>query len=352
MKILYLTHNIDPKNGWGRYSRDIIYGMKSAGHDIVILKEEDDGWEGVPIIYRDWRIIVSIFKILLRIDVWRSDIIHALDLYPYGIIAWVINIFLRKKMFITAVGTYSVAPLHGKWSWFAKKSYMKADKVIAISEYTKEAITNILPQIKIDVITPGIDFEKFKIHHIPSEPPYLLSVGALKFRKGYETSLAAFAEVKKVFPDLKYVIVGSGSYKKILYERINSLHIKDDVIFMDNISDEELRKIYACAQLFILTSVNHKYHFEGYGLVFLEAAAAGLPVIGTLDNGISDAVDEGINGILVPQYDIETTRDAILDVLNNQDKWKKMSDSSYRFAERNDIRLSLDKYLLLYKIQS
>ncbi len=71
-----------------------------------------------------------------------------------------------------------------------------------------------------------------------------------------------------------------------------------DIEFLTGVSDEELSCLYQSTRVFILTSVNQGRQIEGSGLVFLEAAAAGLPVIGTTGNGIEDAVKEGYNGIL------------------------------------------------------
>src|SRR3990167_5557147 len=109
MKIAYLTNNIDPKNGWGRYASDLIYGTKNSGHEVVILKEQDDGFDGFHVLKKGIGIFYSALKVknLAR----DCDIIHALDGYPYGIIAWLANMNLNKKLLISAMGTYSVAPL-------------------------------------------------------------------------------------------------------------------------------------------------------------------------------------------------------------------------------------------------
>ena len=63
MKIVYLTNNINPKNGWGRYASELIYSVKNAGHEFVILKEEDDGFEGIPILKRGLGVIFSALRI-------------------------------------------------------------------------------------------------------------------------------------------------------------------------------------------------------------------------------------------------------------------------------------------------
>ena len=63
MKIVYLTHDVNPKGGWGRYASDLIYGVKDAGHEVTILKEQDDGFEGIPVLKRGLGIFSSAFRI-------------------------------------------------------------------------------------------------------------------------------------------------------------------------------------------------------------------------------------------------------------------------------------------------
>lgn len=348
MKIVYLTNNINPKNGWGRYASDLIYGVKNSGNEIIILKEEDDGFEGVPILKRGLGIFSSAFRIKKFIK--NCDIIHSLDSYPYGPIGAIANVGINKKFIITGVGTYAVAPLYNyPAALLLKWAYKKADKVLAISDYTKE---EILKKIDLDiaVIKPGIK-SSFSAGNIFGRTNILLSVGALKFRKGYHISIPAFVLVKKKIPDLKYKIVGS-QQDNIYFDYLKRLAaeggVEKNIEFLDDVFDEELRKLYQAAKLFILTSVNHNHHFEGFGLVFLEASAAGLPVIGTKGNGIEDAVRDGYNGILAEQNDVEGTAKAIADLLSDQNKWSVMSKNSYQWSKSNNMDLMIKQYLDIY----
>lgn len=351
MKICYLTNNLDPKNGWGRYASDLIYGVKNSGHEVVILKEENDGFEGIPILKRGLGIFSSALKIRKFIN--DCDIIHALDGYPFGIIAWLANIGLNKKLVITIQGSYSIAPLYNwKISFLAKLAYKKANKIVAISNYTKNELLKKINLGNLNVINHGIDLKKFYGERIENEGKFILSVGALKFRKGYHILIPAFALAKKNIPDLKYKIVGSQedkNYFNYLKKMIKEEKIENDVEFLDNLDDEELKKLYQKARLFILTSVNHGHHFEGFGLVFLEAAAAGLPVIGTRDNGIEDALKNGYNGLLAPQNDIEAASGAIVDLISNKDKWQQFSQNACFWAKEHNLDKTISEYINIYK---
>lgn len=345
--ILYLTHDLNPKSGWGRYSSDLIKGIESIGFKTQALVEsKSDNYKGTLLLYRGLKIFKNFSKI--RQAIKNCDIIHSLDVYPYSIIADQANLFITKKHVITGVGTYAVAPLFNKkTSYLARRAVMRSDRVCTISNYTKMQMQKVLKK-DITVVNPGIDFDKFYISRQLLKSNFILSVGALKERKGQHISISAFALARKKYPDLKYILVGSQKdkgYFSYLKKIISQEKIDDYVEFKTGIEDKELIDLYSQAKLFVMTSVNKGFHFEGYGLVFLEASAAGLPVIGTRGNGIEDTVKDGVNGILVKQNDVEGTAQAITKVLANVDDYSK---NSYIWAKDNDKQKAAKQYADIY----
>ncbi len=350
MKICYLVNNLNSRHGGGRYAGDLISAIKKSGHNVVALKEGNDGFEGIPVLKVNGNLFLNAARI--RKYIKDCDIVHAIDGYPYGIIAALANKGLNKKLVITAQGTYAVAPLYGFGnSRLLKWAYKKADKIIAISRYTQNEILKKIELKNITVINHGIDFEKF--HKLPaeSEENFILGVGFLKYRKGYHISIPAFAEAKKELPDLKYKIVGSqkdGIYFDKLKDLAVRCGVEKDVEFLTVLDDKKLSDLYRRAKLFILTSVNENHHFEGFGLVFLEAAAAGLPVIGTLGNGIEDAVKNEFNGFLVPQNDIESTTSAIIKIIRDEKIRNEFSYNSFKWAKDHDWSRIVPSYIKIY----
>ncbi len=351
MRIVYLTHNTNPDNGWGRYASDLIGSIKKLGCEVAVLKSSDKDLGVAAILRGGIGIFLSAIKV--RRYLKTCDIIHALDGYPYGVIAAIASLGLDKKLIITGQGTYAVAPLYNwRTASLLKWAYAKANDIIAISGYTKQEILKKAYPREIKTISHGIDFEKFHKDRIASSENFILSVGALKFRKGYHISIPAFAVAKKTIGDLKYKIVGSQEdtgYFNYLKKLASDYGVDGDVEFSTGLSDEELSRLYQSARLFILTSVNQGHHFEGFGLVFLEAAAAGLPVIGTTGNGIEDAVKDGFNGILVPQNDVQKTADALIKIVLNDEIAKEFSQNGYNWAKQHSLDKMAGEYLRIYK---
>ena len=337
MKILHLAYTMDTRNGIGRLAHEVITGLKAAGHEAVILVEKASGYPGEKVVLKRSYGMLSSLK-----DVYAAsqgvDLIYAWELNPYGYMAYLTSRLTRIPYYVNANGTYSVAPLFNpKTRLLSRATYFAAIKIPCISSYVENEIRKVLPQAPTTVITLGVDFEKFSGQRFEPARPFIVGVGNVGRRKGYHISIPAFAKVAREFPNLDYRIAGTveSNFYNRSQELIKEYGLEGRVIFEGSLGDVELKKLYLSAEIFILTSINYSNHFEGFGLVFLEAAAAGLPVVGTSDNGIRDAMRDGENGILVPQNDIEATGDALLQLMRDPARRKKYGERSIEIACTN-----------------
>lgn len=343
MKILLLVSNTDTKAGSGRNVATISAVLRDAGHEVTVLAYTKGFWR---------------FVREVRKRAKTNDIVQAIDINPVGLPGYLATRFTKAKFIIIAQAAYAVAPLYSrKMALLSQIIYRGADAVVAGSSFVAQEIQKKVPGLDVVVIDPGIDMSKFadgaSVHRRPAgTEPFILGVGAVKSRKGYEVSLRAFARLKTDFPRLRYVIVGSTDeplYFSILTELARELGVENDIDFLTNVSDAELNELYDRASVFVLTSVNLGFHFEGFGMVFLEAAAHGLPSVGTLGNGIADAVEDGTTGILVPQHDPEATARAIGDILADTARAERMSIRARAFAREHDLPHLARCYEALYR---
>ena len=277
------------------------------------------------------------------------------------------SVGLNKKIIITAIGSGAVQPLYNPFlKPLIEWSYRRADKVVAISNNTKKEIQKFLPNLEIEVINHGVDFEKFQNEsadipqNIKNLKPYILSVGVLKERKGYEYSIKAFSKIAQKFPNLNYVIFGwdytstSSEYSR-LKKIVSDLGLSGRVIFAaydqqrgfgrKSVSNEELMGLYKNAELFLLLPQDINKDIEGFGLVFLEAASCGLPVVSSLGTSAEDAVADGRNGILVNSKNTDEAASAISRILSDNDLRAKFSEESIKFAKE----MSWDKAAVSYR---
>ncbi len=364
MKICFLTNELSAKDGWSRYSVSLIEQLQGKGIDCQVLVSERAEQSILPDI-EEYKILPAfgsrigkIFSLIRNFSkikslIEDSDLIHVL-VEPYVLIPFLLRV--NKPLFVTLHGTYAITPFK---KWYLKslytKAYQRTDKIFCISKFTQQAF---LKNIQVDntvVINNGIDFNKFQLlkpdEQIKKREKRIISVGALKSRKGYHISIPAIAKVKEKYPDLKYYIIGSQDNKKYL-NQLKDLVVKhnlqDNIVFLENISDQKLANLYYRSDLFLLTPVNVRGAVEGFGLVYLEANATGLPVIGTRNCGAEEAIKHEFSGLLVSQNNIKETSQAILRVLNNPDLAGRLSGNGYEYAQKMDWSKVVSRYIKEY----
>lgn len=369
MKVCFITSaiNYTEMGGWGRYSAGIIKALaENYKVDIKILTSVDaKNDEDFNEYYR--RVLPpgdKIFKNLLWLffnyrkikkEIFDCDFAHCL-VEPYAPITYLL--FRKKKFYITLHGTYGAQYLKNKkLKRLFKIIFKKARKNICVSEFTKNIIKSLANFKNLTVVHNGIDFKKFfraeRINRPDSDKFRILGVGALKYRKGYHLSIRAAALAAKSIPNLEYIIVGDqldSHYYKILQNLVAELGLAGKVKFLQNISDQELIDLYYDSDLFVLTPVTERGEFEGYGLVYLEANACGLPVIGAIGSGAEEAIKNNYSGLLVePKY--EAVAKAIVKLYSDKELRNKISDTAVECARERDWSNVVKEYAHIYGLE-
>ena len=359
MKVCFLNHNLNAATGAGRFGINLIERLRLANPqlDAVVLTALGSGHPlEVPILHpRFFRLVFAIPRI--RALMRSCDIIHALDGFPYGVIAVLASIGLGKKLVVTAIGTGAIRPFrHFVRGRLLAWAYRRADRVVAISGYTRREILARLPGLAIEIINHAVDYREFsgdlmapltaeERSTIAAMQPYVLSVGGWKRRKGFEYSFPAFAEIRKRFPQMRYVVCGIGPKPQL--EEPLGLH--GSVHYFKGIRWPFLKAIYAGAELFMLLAVDDGNDVEGFGFAFLEAAAAGLPVIGARQSGAEDAVRDGENGFLVEPRNAPVAVGAAIRILSDQTLARRFSAGSRKLAREMSWEAVAERYGALYR---
>jgi glycosyltransferase involved in cell wall biosynthesis len=218
-----------------------------------------------------------------------------------------------------------------------KNKYLaeRADKIIAISEVTKQDFIHFFnaDPAKIDVVYQGCDnlyrekISEEKLAEVKAKfglpTNYLLTVGAIEPRKNIETILKA---IKKKDIQLPLVIVGRETdYLKIIKHFISELGLENRIIFLHNVSIEDLPAIYKMASIFIYPSM-----FEGFGIPVLEALCVGVPVI-TSKGGVFK--ETGGDACLYVDYDNADEMSSCMElVLKNENLCNRMIEEGFKHA--------------------
>jgi phosphatidylinositol alpha-1,6-mannosyltransferase len=188
----------------------------------------------------------------------------------------------------------------------------RADGILAGSQFTAGLVRDLgVEPARIRVTHYGTDPSRFQPRDAASlrerlelgSRPVLLTIARLVARKGIDTVLDALPKVLSVHPDAVYVIAGDGPEADSLKALSRRLGVERAVRFPGVVTDEELSLWYSLADVFVMPSRSDPPDVEGFGIVFLEAAACERPVVAARAGGIPDAVAHGVTGVLVPPGD-------------------------------------------------
>lgn len=375
MKICFLTDSLEPTEGPGRYAREIIAALRDsvAAVDVIVPTAHpsirDDRLQGCKVhrvlpprrvlFFRRYLLYPLVVAAALRIlpIVRKADVVHSLKDYPFSLIAAIASLLARKPLVVMAYGTFSVLPLHCRLERpLLRFVYWKAARIISLSTYTQRRLAGLTEARKVTVIPGGVDYERFNTE---SEVPaagrvngrFLLSVGQLKERKGFDLCVRAFRLVAPDFPGLRYDLVGDcgdeayvRSLRQLIGDDADSIHL------LGPVDDETLLQLYQHCALFLLTPrTDRAGHFEGFGLVYLEAGACGKPVIGTSECGAEDAILDGQTGLLVRPDDVEGLSAALRSLLSDRDLARKLGDEGRRRAKQLSWSRTAEQIAAVYR---
>ena len=284
------------------------------------------------------------------------DLIQTYDAWPLSFVGALASRIHRDPLFVGAHGTAALAPL---LNWKTRESllwsYRVCVEVLCISGFTKKILEKLTGLSKFRVLPlDGVDYEFFSSYKKVLEElrerwkgRIVLTVGKLKERKGIDVSLKAFKLVKEKARDAKYIVIGGGDVEK--YRRLAEQLGVDDVYFVGNVSDEELAGYYQLCDVFVLTPKRFGMDVEGFGLVYLEAGAAGKPVVASMHGGVTDVVKHMKNGLLVPENDPDSTAKAILTLLMDKGLSEKLGNGGREMAMRFRWESTVDNLIKAWK---
>jgi len=277
----------------------------------------------------------------------------------HGTFLWEGHNLLRKASSLWDVARSSKRVLTQFYKHYAwRRSVEKAEAVICVSrelmEFVKSRYQGI-PDEKIYFIPNGFDEEKF--FPCPEEGIFLrkklgleknrilLYAGRLEREKGVQLIIKALKELREEFPDIKLIVVGAGPDLEFLIAEAGRSGVSKNVIFTGYVDNRELRGYYNLCDVFLLPSLRS----EGFPITLAEAMACGKPMIASRIGGIPSAIDDGINGILVPPKDLRTLCQEIRGLLDNSSKAQRMSKNALErsrneFTRENMVKRTLDVF--------
>ena len=261
----------------------------------------------------------------LTVSLWQAWRLRPIDVVFCG------HIYMAPIAWLVAslTGAHCWMQVHGAEVWHDRRRLVRraleaADMITAVSRGTRRILmawadlaperVRVLPDTIRDVFVPGPRPVALAERLRLGPGPVLLTVGRLSASeryKGHEQIFAVLPVLRARFPRLVHVVAGDGDDRARLEERARALAGGDGAVrFLGFVPEQDLPDLYRLADLYVMPSAQ-----EGFGIVYLEAAACGLRVVGGIGGGSADAVADGRIGVLVEPGDGEALVAAIVGLL-------------------------------------
>ncbi|MBU1397032.1 MAG: glycosyltransferase family 4 protein [Gammaproteobacteria bacterium] len=291
------------------------------------------------------------FKSLALALTHRFDAIHAFRALPEGLVAWAVARLTFRPVVIYAHGEELTTWGRGGKFKAMRFALRHADRVVANSEHTRDTllemgvdlarITVIYPGVDVSVFRPGLDTtglrESLGIH--PDEK-LVFSVGRLSRRKGFDQMIRAVAHLHAEGIPLRYVIAGIGEDADYLDGLIAEQNAQGIVHRVGAVSEADLPRWMNACDVFAMPNRDINGDNEGFGMVFIEAAACGKPSISGKAGGTGAAVIDGVTGLRVDGQNLLAISSALFQMLDDADGMLSLGKSA---LDRAHNELSWDR---------
>ncbi len=316
------------------FDQSMVVRFEEAGAEIVLFKLDRSG-------YKHFKIIELIRRLVAVIKELDPDIIHVQYVAPgllpiiaariaraptvfstvhiagrtaYG---WKAKILLRIA---AALATSFFCVSKGVEDfWFGdSKVFHPGDACKGRKHFT---IYNAVDVSAIEEAVDGMPHDKLRDSLGIEGRPVIGVVGRLAYQKGHAILLDAIAEMAGLVPGVLLLVIGDGPLRGELERRAKELDIGGHVRWLGTRGQEEVFKLYGAMDVLAMPSL-----YEGFGLTAAEAMAAGLPVVGTSVDGLSEVIEDDLTGYIVPAGDSRALSEALLGLLTNAGLRKEMGE--------------------------
>lgn len=361
MRVLMVSWEYPPVviGGLGRHVHAIATELAATGHDVVVLSRHpagtdadthptlDERVDGVRVIAvaedpahlefeRDmvaWTLAMGhalLRAALTRLGGWRPDVIHAHDwlvAHPAITLADAFGAPLVATVHATEAGRYAgwlSSPLsrqvHSVEWWLANR----ADALITCSSAMRDEVAELfeVDAAGIAVLHNGITPRQWRVRRqqvaaararfAPGGEPLLLYFGRLEYEKGVHDLIAALPRIRAAHPGTVLLVAGTGTAADLLVGAARTHRVRRSVRFLGHLPDDELAVTLAAAAAVVLPS-----RYEPFGIVALEAAAAGAPLVASTAGGLGEVVVDGVTGLSFPPGDVAAIARAVTAVLDD-----------------------------------
>jgi glycogen(starch) synthase len=363
LRVLMLSWEFPPVvvGGLGRHVHHLSTALAAAGHEVTVVTRHAAGApleeyvEGVRVIRAPedpplfplstpsllaWTMAFnhSLTRAALRaVETGEYDVIHAHD--------WLVThtaVTLKEHLDLPLVATIHATEAGRHQGWLPgdmnkcihSVEYWlghEANRVVVCSGYMRWEVSRLLdlPADKVEVVANGVDSSVWNAmpravaqarSRYAGEGPVVGFAGRLVYEKGVQDLIAAMPRLRALHPGLRVVVSGDGPYKQELQEEVRGRKLQRAVSFTGFLGAGQLPAVLAAMDTVVVPSI-----YEPFGMVALEAAAAGAPIAVAQTGGLTEIVESGVTGVTFPAKSPDSLADAVSTLLADDALAEKVS---------------------------
>ena len=308
-------------------------GKETCKGDVFLLRDRpgcENPFEGTGAI--DFHYLYSQSPGFGRLRLSVVLAIHLLFHRPKRVFCGHINLAPLVQLLCQPLGIPYIVLTYGKevWeplAWPYQKALQQAASVWTISRYSCDRACRanqldpqkfqLLPcSVNCEIFTPGPKRSELIKRYNLAESKVLMTVARLwpgDIYKGVDVTIRALPRISQIIPNVKYLVIGRGDDQPRLAKLAADLGVSDRVVFAGFVPTPDLPAHYRVADAYVMPSQ------EGFGIVYLEAMASGVPVVAGDDDGSADPLQDGKVGWQVPHRDSEAVATACIEILQGND---------------------------------
>jgi glycosyltransferase involved in cell wall biosynthesis len=356
VRILFINSEYPPIGaGAGNASANLARLLVKAGNDVTVVTAgfaglaAEESREGVQILRGPavrgridrstaWEQVVFMagasYRCLSLMPRFRPDVVLAFFGLPSGGVAWLLNRLYGIPYVVSLRGgdvpgfrPYDFWLYHRIAVPLLRVIWRQASSLVANSSGLRELARRFDSEVEIAIVPNGVDPNLYAVSERMWSPPHILSVGRIVHQKGLDLAIKALSELQDM--EWSWRVAGDGPLLSTLEHAVRERNMHSRVDFIGWQTTDQLRKEYAGSNLFLFPS-----RHEGMPNAVLEAMASGLPVISTRIAGNEELVVVGQTGFLVPVDDAAALREALRNLLADENKRRRMGRAARARVEQ------------------
>ena len=347
--------------------KHIARNLIRRGHSVIILSALPPG--NVPatemvngvMVYRFpwgrrpvWSLLLRAMQTLVgmarTMREFKPDLVYVHFLTINALYVLLLHYVLRFKLIASARGNdIQGIPLRSSLQrWMLRNLFRRANAVLFCSSYVQRDaasyLRSVLPHTYIGVVGDGFDPEEFKSScPYKNSSPYILAMGRLVHKKGFDLLLRAFSQVSAEFSQLQLLIVGDGEERSALEALVDELRLRDRVKLLGFADRPTSLALFWGCEFFVLSS-----RLEPFGIVVVEAMAAHKAVLATRSGGVIDLMQPGVNGLIV-EPEVDALANAMRQMLANRNETRAMGERAAQSIQKHTWAAVTDEFIKVFE---